>query len=341
MGTQWKTALFNDAKAVGYTVDADSTTALYVKGVPYTRDDGGIGAFDLEIPRRNGSDEGVSHQALVTGWVGKTVKISNRDMPSGVDTVNMSLKNSTRPYENIYDQALFYIQKLGVGGVMTASPEEKWKDVVRNMRVAVIGSGGTGMHLVDGLSKCNVAAIEVWDGDTIEDRNTWRWPGSQRRWASLIGKNKAEACSGEYTNVRTVVNHHNEMVLEDNVSVAVAADYVFVAIDCDESRRRIIEACEQTNTPCIDVGMGVKVWGGELQGNVRVHLYSDGEYSPHKTSDNAEAQEAYAATEVPEANALNAMLAITEWRRMTGQYRAHKNRTMVKYHLDWAAIYRE
>ena len=340
MGTQWKTALFNDAKAVGYTVDTDSTTALYVKGVPYTRDDGKVGTFDLEIPRRNGSDEGVNHQAFVTGWVGKTVKTPNGDIPSGVGTVHMSLKKS-RDYEDIYDQALFYIQKLGAGGVMTASPEEKWKDVVRNMRVAVIGSGGTGMHLVDGLSKCNVAAIEVWDGDAIEDRNTWRWPGSQRRWASLIGKNKAEACSDEYTNDRTVVNPHNEMVLEANVSVAVDVDYVFVAIDCGESRRRIVEACGQTDTPCIDVGMGVKVWDGELQGSVRVHLYSDGEYSPHDTSDNAEAQEAYAATEVPEANALNAMLAITEWRRMTGQYSAHKSRTMVKYHLDWAAIYRE
>ena len=341
MVTTWKGTLLDDAKEVGYTVDSERTDSLYVRGVPYTRDDGGENTFDLEIPRRNGSDHGESHQAFAIGWEGKTVKTPTGNIPGGTGRVHISLKKTaTEEYEDIFEQALFYIQKLGgAGGKLAASPEEEWKEKVRKIRIAVIGAGGTGMHLVDTLSKCNVAIIEVWDGDTIEDRNTWRWPGSQSRWSDLEGEKKAEASSKEYSNARTIVKDHNEMVTESNVREAIDADYVFVAVDCNEARRTIVHACAQTKTPCIDVGMGVKIKEGRLEGSVRAHLYADGVDTPYRTPDSEGAQEAYEATEVPEANALNAAMAVTEWRRMTGQYRAHeKTRTMVQYNLEWACV---
>ena len=344
MATTWKGTLLKDAKEQGYIVDCERTDALYVRRVPYTRDDGEESAFDLEIPRKDGSDHGETHQAFAIGWEGKTVKAPTGNIPGGTGRVHISLKKTaTDDYEDIFDQALFYILKLGgAGGRLAASPEEEWKEKVRKTRIAVIGAGGTGMHLVDTLSKCNVQIIEVWDGDTIEDRNTWRWPGSQSRWSNLEAEKKAEASSKEYSNSRTIVKHHNEMVTETNVREATDTDYVFVAVDCNEARRMIVRACAEANTPCIDVGLGVKVREGKLEGSVRVHLYEDGVDTPYRTPDSEGAQEAYEATEAPEANALNAAIAVTEWRRITGQYRAHeKRRTMVQYNLDWGCVTQE
>ena len=158
----------------------------------------------------------------------------------------------------------------------------------------------------------------------------------------MKGEKKAEASSKEYSNSRTIVEYHNEMVTETNVREATNTDYVFVAVDCNNAREMIVHACAQANIPCIDVGLGVKIREGKLEGSVRVHLYADGRDTPYRTPDSKGAQEAYEATEVPEANALNAAIAVTEWRRITGQYRAHeKKRTMVQYNLEWGCVTQE
>ena len=90
--------------------------------------------------------------------------------------------------------------------------------------------------------------------------------------------------------------------------------------------------------PCIECGLGVKVrpGKGEAEGAVRVYLYGEGEYKALTTPSTGNAQGDYEAMVVPDANALNAAIAVTEWRRIAGQYpRYSRAVAVVKYNLVW------
>ncbi|UXN01203.1 hypothetical protein N8D55_06675 [Xanthomonas hortorum pv. pelargonii] len=49
---------------------------------------------------------------------------------------------------------------------------------LRGQRIAIVGLGGTGAHLLDLICKTPVTCLDLFDGDRIEQHNAFRYPGA-------------------------------------------------------------------------------------------------------------------------------------------------------------------
>ena len=74
--------------------------------------------------------------------------------------------------------------------------------VLRNKKVAVIGCGGLGGHLIELLSRVGVGAVRAVDGDVFEESNLNRQLLSEE---ALLGMSKAEAAANRIRKINSGV----------------------------------------------------------------------------------------------------------------------------------------
>ena len=210
----------------------------------------------------------------------------------------------------------------------TASARQNTTDIatkVKGERIAIIGLGGTGSYVLDFVAKTWVREIHLYDGDRFLQHNAFRAPGAAGIEDLEGGPSKVEFHAGRYRKFRKGVVGHKNQIDETNIQELKEYDTVFVCIDGDIIKKRILEICEEAGSVCIDTGMGLYRAGDKLGGIIRTttsepdHRRHIGENNRIDMSGNG-VGEYERNIQMAELNALNAALAVIKWKKIRGVY---------------------
>ncbi len=197
---------------------------------------------------------------------------------------------------------------------------------LQGLRVVIVGLGGTGSYILDLVAKTPVAEIHLYDGDKFLQHNTFRSPGAVSREELEETPNKAEHFAAVYGRMHPGVIAHPVYVDETNAEKLRTADFVFLSVDDNTARRRIVEELERHQVAFIDVGMGVYQTDGQLSGLVRAttstparrkHVH---DHQRIPAADGAGPNDYQRNIQIADLNALNATLAVIKWKKLCGFY---------------------
>jgi hypothetical protein len=197
---------------------------------------------------------------------------------------------------------------------------------VESQKIAIVGLGGTGAHLLDLIAKSPVAQIDLYDGDILLQHNAFRYPGAVPLKALEAKLKKVDYLADMYSVMRRGVIPHAYHLVEGNVNELLPADFVFLAVDDNPSRAIIAKWLETAGKPFIDVGMGLYEADGSIGGQIRVtssfpdhrdHLWDE----RHRLPTSSSVDELYGQNvQIVDLNALNADLAVIRWKRHFGVF---------------------
>ena len=123
--------------------------------------------------------------------------------------------------------------------------------LLQTKKVAVIGCGGLGGHLIDQLARIGIGFIRAVDGDVFEDSNLNRQLLSE---VPLLGTGKAKAAADRILRVNPSIEADcvEAFLTKDNAARIIAGcDAVLDGLDNIESRKILAAACREANIPYI------------------------------------------------------------------------------------------
>ena len=123
--------------------------------------------------------------------------------------------------------------------------------LLRGMRVAVIGCGGLGGHLIDQLARIGVGFIRVVDSDVFEPTNLNRQLLSE---VPLLGTGKAQAAADRIARVNPDIEVdaiHAFLTQENAAKILDGCHAVLDGLDNIESRKILSAACRKAGIPYI------------------------------------------------------------------------------------------
>lgn len=121
--------------------------------------------------------------------------------------------------------------------------------LLQTKRIAIIGCGGLGGHLIDLAARIGFGVIRAVDGDIFEESNLNRQLLCD---CSQLGKSKAQAAAAHIHRVNPQISCEGIAVMlnADNAAELLAGcDLVFDALDSIESRRLLAYAAAASNLP--------------------------------------------------------------------------------------------
>jgi hypothetical protein len=194
---------------------------------------------------------------------------------------------------------------------------------LENDVVAVIGLGGTGAYLLDFLVKSRVREIRGFDADAFHIHNAYRAPGKTD--PAEFSKSKVEVLQARYDNFRTGLYLKRKFVDESCTDDLAGVTFAFVCVDKGSSRAGIINLLISLGILFIDVGIGLKRKSGALKGMLRsTYFPADQSRSVLDMGlvEMADAPDDIYRTniQIGELNALNACLAIIQFKKLRGFY---------------------
>lgn len=212
-------------------------------------------------------------------------------------------------------------------------------------KVAIVGLGGTGSHILDLVAKVPVREIHLFDGDRMLDHNAFRGAGATSASQLDGGPNKAEHYAMVYAVMRDGVIAHAYHLDMANCAELDPMQFVFVAMDPTPPKRAIIERLEAHGVPFVDTGVGVNVAQQMLGGMLRVTTGLAGrpvsEQHWISLGDTAAANEYAPNIQVADLNALAAALAVIRWKKILGFYRDLEGEQHMLYTIDGNLITNE
>lgn len=126
---------------------------------------------------------------------------------------------------------------------------------IRDLRVTVVGAGGSGSHIVQQLAHLRVASIIVIDPQDLEPSNVNRVVLSHY---GAVGKPKAEILRSRLRKLGTTIEPIlAEIESADALAALQSADLCFGAVDHFGTRHMIEYFARAAFVPVIDVGMQI------------------------------------------------------------------------------------
>ena len=189
-------------------------------------------------------------------------------------------------------------------------------------RIGIVGMGGTGSYILDYVSKTRVSEIHLFDGDQFQQHNAFRAPGPTAIQDLEKRPSKAQLYQERYAKMRNGVVAHEIDIEVENVDVLGDLDFVFVAIDHNETRQWLLPALTRLGVPFVDVGMGIEKVDDKLLGVVRTSFAETPRSSAAQRGEGGlrDVGEYERNVQIVELNALNAALAVIRWKKHRGFY---------------------
>jgi len=225
-----------------------------------------------------------------------------------------------RPVVALEDESVFqYIDTASSrAGIALAN-----RKLVMN-RVAIIGLGGTGSYLLDFIAKAPIKEIHLFDGDKFLQHNAFRAPGAPSQQDLETGSFKVDYFKSIYERMHRGIVAHAHFVTRDDLELLQQMDFLFICMDSGPVKRMIIEGLHAEERPFIDVGMGIELVEDVLTGMARittsVRSHRDHIWDCISVAANA-AENVYTRNiQIAELNALNAAVAVIQWKKLCGFY---------------------
>ena len=285
-----------------------------------------------------------------------------------VDHYLSSKPEITHCYENIYDKVVAYEHLIGSAARSidrTANARTHAKAMVSKdnspfaipdsasaryrighlnrklqVRIAIIGLGGTGSFLLDQLAKTWVCEIHLYDGDQLLNHNLFRSPGSPEPDLLREFPAKVDYYARVYGRMHSGITAHPVKVTAANVDELAGFDFVFVCVDKGSARREIAQGLHRLGVPFIDTGIGVGLQEDCLDGCARITLIRPDMAWPEVErllpfGDDKEEVDIYRTNvQIGALNAFNALMAIMRWMRWTSFLADERDELNAVYMLE-------
>ena len=243
--------------------------------------------------------------------------------------------------DNESDEPFVYMDTASTRARITAV-----SDRLRNLRIAIVGLGGTGGYMLDFMAKTPVAEIHLYDGDVFEQHTAFRSPGATTEDEIRARGRKVDVLANRYGAMHRGIVPHG-YITEENVDELARMNFVFLAIDTVTPKAMIIERLESTGIPFVDVGMGLCAVNESLRGQVRTTISTPSKRDHVHTNFRiplvgADAPNDYTANiQIAELNALNAAIAIIKWKKHVGFYTDQEHEHFSVYQVGGNTIVNE
>ena len=205
---------------------------------------------------------------------------------------------------------------------------------LRNQKIGIIGLGGTGSYILDQVAKTPVDEIHLYDGDIFCQHNAFRAPGAPDVGVFEKQPYKTDYFAQLYSRMHKGICSHPSVVTSANIAELLNLDFVFLAMDSGENKRVIIEYLTDHHIRFIDTGIDVTRAGGALLGMTRDTVCRSDElqdvtrYISFAESD----KDLYAGNvQIADLNALGAIVAVIEWKKLFGFYADNANKCNCVY----------
>jgi hypothetical protein len=202
-------------------------------------------------------------------------------------------------------------------------------------RLAIVGLGGTGSYVLDLLAKTPVKEIHLFDDDKFSSHNAFRAPGAASKGDLHKQPLKVDYLKDIYSRMHRGIIAHGKQIDIGNVEQLRAMSCVFLCVDAGPGKKFIVSKLEEFGVPFIDVGMGLYAKKETLGGILRVIT------SLPDARDQARGRMSFASDganneydkniQIADLNALNATLAVIQWKKLRGFYFNHKHERFCSY----------
>jgi len=204
----------------------------------------------------------------------------------------------------------------------------KVTDKLRELKIGIIGIGGTGSYVLDLVAKSPVAEIHLFDDDVFHNHNAFRAPGAPSLEELNAAPAKVEHFARLYSNMHQHVIPHRNRIDANTVAMLEGLDFVFVCIDSGVAREVIAKHLEQNGKSFVDTGLGIELVEdiAQLIGVVRLttstpklrdHVY----IRDRMPFNDSPEDDVYSKNiQIAELNSLNAVMAVLKWKKLYGVY---------------------
>jgi hypothetical protein len=213
--------------------------------------------------------------------------------------------------ENVFKYVDTATSRAGIGMV---------NEKLSGQKIGIIGLGGTGSYILDFVAKTPVAEIHLVDGDVFSQHNAFRSPGAPGHEV-LEQRQKKVSYFGEiYSRMRNGIIVHDAYMDGTNLALLDSLDFVFLCADRGPIKAEIVARLVANGTPFVEVGMGILLVDGSLGGIVRTTTSTKETRdlaAPHISyaDDDGGANEYASNIQIAELNALNAAIAVIQWKK--------------------------
>lgn len=211
-------------------------------------------------------------------------------------------------------------------------------------KIAIIGLGGTGAYILDLVSKTSVKEIHLIDGDVFCQHNAFRSPGAASKEIFPKSMSKVSYFKANYQNMHKNLIEHDMFIKEENVSVLKDMDFVFICIDSGIARKLITDYLVLEEIPFIDTGIGLQNINDTINGQIRTTIFDKTNYDkiPVYLDFNEDGDDVYNTNiQIAECNALNATIAVIEWKKYFGIYESANVQCQNVYSIEMGEIVHE
>lgn len=214
-------------------------------------------------------------------------------------------------------------------------------DVFKEMKIGIIGVGGTGSYVLDKVAKTEVKEIHLFDDDILCNHNAFRAPGAIS--ADVLEKKplKVDYFTSEYSKMRRGIIPHPEKISTNNAGLLDNLDFAFICVDSKTAREQISAALIERGIPFIDSGIGAIIANGHIMGVVRTTI-SFGDkirHLKHEFNSDGASEDIYSSNiQISEINSFAADMAVIRWKRLVDYYADRSFDLNSVYSIDMNSI---
>jgi hypothetical protein len=216
----------------------------------------------------------------------------------------------------------------------------------RNLKVGIIGMGGTGAYILDLVSKTRVKEIHIFDKDVFQIHNAFRAPGTMPagKLDEGVELRKVNYYAEIYSRMHRGIVPHDEYVTKENIHELADFDFVFISVDTNEARHIITTGLLGIGVTFIDAGLGVNLVDDSLLGTLRITTGSNTKHDHLNNRIGAiefDENEYSTNIQIADLNCLSATLAVIKWKKLVSFYQDLKQEHNTLYFINTGKIINE
>lgn len=190
-------------------------------------------------------------------------------------------------------------------------------------RIAIIGLGGSGTYILDMIAKTPVAEIRLFDDDEFLTHNAFRAPGAPSLDDLRDAPLKVHHFKAIYERMHRGITAVPKAITPDTLDLLEGIDFAFLSMDAGEAKAALVALLDKRSVSFIDIGMGLEFGDQGLSGILRVTTSTPtarGSGSRIPLAGGGVGDVYASNIQVADLNALNAVLAVIKWKKLSGFY---------------------